>query len=82
MRRNIPYLKLSLKRKFCNGITVKMKGNRIFGVEIYFFVRFVIVYIVHGPYYENLLNFDVILERYLTITQANSQVCFCLLNED
>lgn len=59
-----------------------MKGSRIFGVEIYFFVRFVIVYIVYGRYYENLLNSDVILERCITITQANSQVCFCLLNED
>ena len=42
-----------------------MKESRIFEVEILIFVRFVIgsVYTVYGRYYENLPNFDVILEK-------------------
>ena len=49
------------KITFCNGITVKKKERRIFGIEIFIFVRVVnrSVYTVYGRYFKNLPNFEI-----------------------
>ena len=78
-----------VQKKVLHRKTVRKEERRIFGVEIYILMRFIIrsVYTVYGRYYENLPNFDVILERYhrkprLILRYVLDNYLYVYLNED
>ena len=70
------------KKQFCKGKTYKTYEKRAIGLYISIYVRFEIgsVYTIQTIYTASLpwkfLNFDGVLQRFPSLTQANSQVCF------
>ena len=66
------------KKQLCNGKTYKKYEKRAFRLQISTFVRFEIgsVYTITAGLPWKFLNFDGVLQRFPSKTQANSLVCF------
>ena len=66
------------KKQLCNGKTCRKYEKRALRLQISTFERFEIgsVYTITASLPWQFLNFDGVLQRFPSITQANSQVCF------